>query len=252
MRALRNTNIRVACVIGFPEGTYTTAEKVAEAGQAVEAGALELDMVMDWALLKRGEYAEVQADVAAVRRAAGAGGGPVRLKVILETSQLTREEIVAACVVAAGAGADFVKTSTGFCEKGATVENVRLMKAVVAAVGHGVEVKASGGVRTLRDCDAMMEAGASRIGTSNGVAIMEEGMAAAAKGGEARADGEGEQRVSYGWLSLLLTCFQLRRTAISSCIIMNDLLEFFAYNSIVALSADYDYASPLSLATAKA
>lgn len=107
--------------------------------------------------------------MAAVRNAAPR---PIVLKVILETSQLSRREIIAACKIAEVAEADYVKTSTGFNGQGATRENVKLMKSVV---GDKVKVKASGGVRTLSDCVGMMEAGAERIGTSNGVGIMEEG-----------------------------------------------------------------------------
>ena len=164
---LRNTSIRVACVVGFHEGTHETQEKESEAAEAVQIGALELDMVINYPLLKSGNFTEVYEDIVAVRRAAPS---EVRLKVILETSQLTDSEIIAGCVVADIAGADYVKTSTGFCGEGASVRNVRLMRNVV---GHRLGVKASGGIRSTNDCIAMMEAGASRIGTSNGVAIVE-------------------------------------------------------------------------------
>lgn len=125
-------------------------------------------MVLNYQKLKEGLYSEVYTDVAAVRHIAP---HPVILKVILETSQLTNFEIVAACKIAEAAQADFVKTSTGFNGRGATVEDVRLMKKVV---GEGMKVKASGGVKTLKDCVNMMEAGAERVGTSNGIWIMEE------------------------------------------------------------------------------
>ena len=170
-RAVRNLNgspVRVACVIGFHEGTYTSKEKAEEADKAVRAGAAELDMVINWHLLKGKRFREVYDDIAAVRYAAS---NKIILKVILETSQLERSDIIAACVIAEEGHADFVKTSTGFCGQGATVENVRLIRTLAK---DSMSVKASGGVRSLEDCMAMMKAGAERIGTSNGVAIMVE------------------------------------------------------------------------------
>ena len=125
-------------------------------------------MVMNHVLIKQKHYSEVYADIAAVRKVAPR---PIILKVILETSQLSSHEIIAACKIAQVAGADYVKTSTGFNGQGATQENVRLMKSVV---GDKMKVKASGGVKTVDDCVVMMEAGAERIGTSNGVGIMDE------------------------------------------------------------------------------
>ncbi len=123
-------------------------------------------MVLNWVQLKAKDYEHVYTDIAAVRKTAPR---PIVLKVILETSQLSQSDIIAGCKIAEEARADFVKTSTGFNGPGATIENVRLMKAVV---GGGVKVKASGGVKTAHDCVAMMEAGAERIGTSNGVGII--------------------------------------------------------------------------------
>lgn len=128
-------------------------------------------MVINWPLLKKEHYSEVYSDIAAVRNVAP---HPIILKVILETSQLSRCEIIAGCKIAEAAKADFVKTSTGFNGPGATIENVRLMKSVV---GDSMNVKASGGVKTVNECVAMMEAGAERIGTSNGVWIMDESQA---------------------------------------------------------------------------
>lgn len=125
-------------------------------------------MVMNYVLLKQKHYSEVYADIAAVRNVASY---PIILKVILETSQLSPREIIAGCKIAEAAGADYVKTSTGFVGQGATRENVKLMKSVV---GDNMKVKASGGVKTVNDCVVMMEAGAERIGTSNGVGIMDE------------------------------------------------------------------------------
>jgi len=128
-------------------------------------------MVINWPLLKKGRYSEVFSDIAAVRKVAP---HPIILKVILETSQLSRHEIIAGCKIAEAARADFVKTSTGLNGQGATPENVRLMKSVV---GDGMKIKASGGVKTVNECVVMMEAGAERIGTSNGVWIMDEAQA---------------------------------------------------------------------------
>ena len=139
-----------------------------EASEAIAAGASELDMVLNYKLLEDKDYSAVMADIEAVRNAAPS---PMILKVILETSQLSTTEIIAACIIAQAAKADFVKTSTGFNGTGASVENVRLMKNVVR---DSMKVKASGGVKTARDCIRMMEAGAERIGTSSGVSIVNE------------------------------------------------------------------------------
>lgn len=123
---------------------------------------------MNYQLLKQGHYSNVYTEVAAVRQIAPF---PIVLKVILETSQLSNSDIVAGCKVAEAANADFVKTSTGFCGEGAAAATVSLMK---SSVRQGMKIKASGGIRTLQDCVTMLEAGAERIGTSNGVKIMEE------------------------------------------------------------------------------
>ena len=125
-------------------------------------------MVMNHVLLRQKHHSDVYTDIAAVRNVTP---HPIILKVILETSQLSPPEIIAGCKIAEVAGADFVKTSTGFNGQGASQENVRLMKSVV---GDNMKVKASGGVKTVNECVVMMEAGAERIGTSNGVWIMEE------------------------------------------------------------------------------
>jgi deoxyribose-phosphate aldolase len=169
---LRETpDVGVACVVGFHEGTYKTEEKVEEAKHAVKRGASELDMVINYPLLKQGKYIQVYDDVHAVRKAAPS---PTKLKVILETSQLNREEIIAGCVISSMAGADFVKTSSGFNGSGASVENVRLMRQTVDMLGKGCKVKASGGIRTADDCIAMLKSGADRIGASASVKIMKE------------------------------------------------------------------------------
>lgn len=129
---------------------------------------MELDMVINHVWLREKRYQEVYEDILAVRNNAPP---PIILKVILETSVLSKADIVAGCKIAETAKADFVKTSTGFNGQGATVENVKLMKALV---GDRMKVKASGGVKTMKDLKAMLEAGADRIGTSSGVAIMDE------------------------------------------------------------------------------
>ncbi|CAF9925694.1 MAG: hypothetical protein ALECFALPRED_003203 [Alectoria fallacina] len=165
---LQGGSVVVACVVGFHEGTQSLKQKTTEAARAVDAGAEELDMVMNYVLLRQKQYSKVYTEIAAVRNVAP---HPVILKVILETSQLSPREIIAGCKIAEAAGADYVKTSTGFNGQGATQENIRLMRSVV---GDNMKVKASGGVKTINECVVMMEAGAERIGTSNGVWIMEE------------------------------------------------------------------------------
>ncbi|PWY79458.1 DUF171-domain-containing protein [Aspergillus sclerotioniger CBS 115572] len=166
-RAVQNLHehpaVGIACVVGFHEGTYKTTEKTTEAKEAVKLGASELDMVLNYPLLQEGKYVDVYTDVLEVRKAAPA---PVGLKVILETSQLTREQIVAGSVLACIAGADYIKTSTGFNGPGASVENVAIMRATANLVGKGTKVKASGGVRSGEDCRKMLEVGAERIGST--------------------------------------------------------------------------------------
>ncbi|KAL4805513.1 hypothetical protein BDV18DRAFT_20459 [Aspergillus unguis] len=164
-------DVGVACVVGFHEGMYKTSEKQDEARQAVTLGATELDMVLKYPLLKNKQYVDVYEDVLGVRTVAPS---PTGLKVILETSQLTREEIIAGSVISCLAGADFIKTSTGFNGAGASVENVALMYETAKAVGKGTKVKASGGVRSAEDCIRMLKAGAQRIGASSGVKIVQE------------------------------------------------------------------------------
>lgn len=159
--------VAVCTTIGFPNGAHQTAVKAAEARHALEDGARELDMVMNVAAMKSGHPLIVESDMRAVAEVAHAGGAI--LKVILETSLLSDDEKRLACELAGKAGADFVKTSTGFAGGGATVEDIRLMRA--ASAPH-VRVKASGGVRDYRTAMAMIEAGAERIGTSSGVAIV--------------------------------------------------------------------------------
>ncbi|NBT58674.1 deoxyribose-phosphate aldolase, partial [bacterium] len=152
-------------VVCFPEGTAPTSEKIKKTQEAVAAGAKEIDMVLNRDLLKAKKYSEVLQDIKGVVEASG--GAPV--KVILETSELNREEKAIACALSKIAGAAFVKTSTGFSKSGATEEDVRLMRQIV---GPEMGVKASGGVRSHEDAVKMVSAGASRLGTSASVAIV--------------------------------------------------------------------------------
>lgn len=163
---LLDTDVLVCTVIGFPLGATTTDVKVFETENAIKNGASEIDMVINIGALKDQRYDEVQKDVEGV--IAAANGKTV--KVIIETVLLTDEEKVKACELAEKAGATFVKTSTGFAGGGATPEDVKLMK---DTVGNRLEVKASGGVRSLEDFEKMIEAGATRIGASAGVQIIE-------------------------------------------------------------------------------
>jgi deoxyribose-phosphate aldolase len=159
--------VRVGIPIGFPLGGHTTKAKVAEATEAVARGAQILDMVINVSRLKSGDHAYVRQDIAEVVRATPS----VEHKVILETCLLTQQEKITACHLVVEAGADYVKTSTGFSTAGATVEDVRLMKQTVAGKA---KVKASGGIRDWKTTLAMLEAGADRIGTSASLKILEE------------------------------------------------------------------------------
>ncbi|QWB95287.1 deoxyribose-phosphate aldolase [Mycoplasmatota bacterium] len=163
---LKKTTVLTCTVIGFPHGTHEPNVKKYEAEQAVLDGAEELDVVMNVAAMHQKDYHKIKAEIEGVVEAAD---GRV-VKVILETCYLSDEEIVKACEISVEAGANFVKTSTGFGTNGATVEHVKLMK---KTVGERAEVKASGGVRTYDQAMVMINAGATRLGTSNGVQIME-------------------------------------------------------------------------------
>ncbi len=165
---LAGSPVRVATVAGFPLGANTTIVKVTEAEAAIGYGAHEVDMVINIGELCAGNLDAVQNDIAHVVGAAHDRGALV--KVILETALLTDNQKTAACSLSKEAGADFVKTSTGFSTGGATVQDVALLRRVV---GPHMGVKASGGIRTLEDLEAMRTAGANRIGTSSGVKIME-------------------------------------------------------------------------------
>ena len=166
---LKESDVLVCTVIGFPLGATSTESKAFEAQKALRDGATEVDMVINVGALKSRDYERVQGDIAAVARAVHAGGAI--LKVIIEAALLTDEEKVAACQIATVAGADFVKTSTGFGPGGATADDVALMRRVV---GPGMGVKASGGIRSYEDAKKMIAAGASRIGASASVKIVQE------------------------------------------------------------------------------
>jgi len=163
---LEGTKVKLASVVGFPLGASIPSIKSAETLMAVEDGANEIDMVINIGALKDGNNALVEGDIKAV--VSSAEGNTV--KVIIETCLLTDEEKITACELAKSAGAHFVKTSTGFSTGGATLEDVKLMK---NTVGDELEVKASGGVRSYEDAMAMINAGATRIGTSSGVMILQ-------------------------------------------------------------------------------
>lgn len=165
---LKDTQVRVCTVVGFPLGATSTETKVFEAQKAIRDGATEVDMVINVGALKSRDYERVQCDIASVARACHAGGAI--LKVILEAALLSDEEKVAACQLVKVAGGDFVKTSTGFGPGGATAEDVALMRKVV---GPSLGVKASGGIRTFADAQKMIAAGASRIGASASVKIIQ-------------------------------------------------------------------------------
>ena len=164
-KELAGSDVNICVVIGFPLGAMTSASKVFEAKDAIERGADEVDLVLNVGWLKDGDDAAVTNEIKAVKEAVGSHV----LKVIIEACLLTNDEKVRACQDAEKAGADFVKTSTGFSTGGATVEDVALMK---KTVGDRLKVKAAGGIRTKEAMDAMIAAGAERIGTSNGTKLM--------------------------------------------------------------------------------
>jgi deoxyribose-phosphate aldolase len=168
-KALEGSNVLLCTVIGFPHGTVTTATKVAETIEAVKHGAIEVDMVMNLGLFASGEYEQVQDDIAQVVKATKSTNPKAEVKVILETCLWSDEQVVKACELTEAAGADFVKTSTGFAASGATTELISLMR---KTVGDRLGVKASGGVRTLDAVIDMAEAGASRVGASGTTAIL--------------------------------------------------------------------------------
>ncbi len=164
---LKGSDVHVGTVVGFPHGNSTTATKVFETKQVVADGATEIDVVINIGWLKSGMFDEVRDEIAAV--VAAASGNQV--KVILENAYLTKDEIVKACQLCEAAGADYVKTSTGFAPTGAALEDVKLMR---ASVSPKVEVKSAGGVKTLDALLAFMEAGVKRSGASGTAAILDE------------------------------------------------------------------------------
>ncbi len=165
--ALKDTDVNVCVVVGFPLGAMDTKSKAFETKTAVEDGADEVDMVINVGWLKSGRYDDVENDIRAVKEACG----DKHLKVIIECCLLTDEEKVIACQLSEKAGADYVKTSTGFSKGGATVEDVALMR---KTVGDRLGVKAAGGIRDGKTAIAMINAGASRLGCSAGIKIIEE------------------------------------------------------------------------------
>ena len=188
---LRDTDVKVACVVGFPLGAQAPDAKAGETRLAIEDGATEIDMVINIGAAKDGRWDAVRDEIQLLADICH-GITPTLLKVILETCLLTDEEVTLACRAACDAGADFVKTSTGFSTGGATVHHVQLMKQAIldwerdsgygqTTSGSGqidarphMQIKASGGIRTLSDAQAMIDAGADRLGCSASVAIMEE------------------------------------------------------------------------------
>lgn len=189
-KILKGSDVKVSTVVGFPHGSNLTAIKVAEANAAIDDGAVELDMVLNIGQLRSGKADYVQADIQAVCEAAHTRGAKV--KVILENAYLTDEQKVLACKLAEAAGADWVKTSTGFAPGGATLEDLRLMRATVS---EKVQVKAAGGVRTLDALLAVIDAGVTRCGATATAVIMDEFEQRAKEG----SPGSGEAKLGGGY-----------------------------------------------------
>jgi deoxyribose-phosphate aldolase len=182
---LRGSDVKVCTVVGFPLGATLPEVKVFEAQKSIERGAQEIDMVINIGALKSGRFGAVEADIHGVVNASH--HGKAICKVIIETCLLTRDEKIQASLTAKNAGADFVKTSTGFSTAGATPEDVRLIR---ETIGPSTGIKAAGGVRTLEDLQNMVAAGATRIGASAGVKIIEQlrsGKSSAASGASSTA-----------------------------------------------------------------
>jgi deoxyribose-phosphate aldolase len=169
--AVKGTEVKVTAVVGFPLGATTSATKAFEAQEAISNGAHEIDMVINVGALKSGNDAKVKSDIAEVVKAIDKRA---RLKVIIETCLLTEEEKIRACELSVAAGADYVKTSTGFSSGGATEADIALMR---KTVGPNIGVKASGGIRDFETAMVMVKAGASRIGASQSIAIATKGQA---------------------------------------------------------------------------
>lgn len=165
---LDGTDVTVCTVVGFPLGAVSTEGKVMETHKAIADGAGEIDMVIHVGMVKSGDWEYVEQDIRSVVKEAC---GKARVKVIIETCLLTEEEKIKACEAAKAAGVDFVKTSTGFAGGGATKKDVELMR---RTVGKEMGIKASGGIRSLKDAETMIQAGADRLGTSSGIQILKE------------------------------------------------------------------------------
>lgn len=168
---LRGTDIKTATVVGFPLGAMASGAKSAEAKQALSDGASEIDMVINIGYAKCGRFEYIEREIAALSELCHSSHDSALLKVILETCLLTDDEIKEACAAAVKAGADYVKTSTGFSTGGASVHDISLMR---QTVGNSAKIKASGGIRTYDDAVKFIEAGADRLGCSASVHIMEE------------------------------------------------------------------------------
>ena len=167
---VKGSNTAVACIVGFPEDAHKTAEKVQEAKEAVAQGATELDMLIRYDLVKEGRYTEVYKDIHAVRKAAPS---PIILQAILEASELDSDQLIDATLVSCMAGSDFIKTSTGR-DGGASTEHIKLMHHAAQMCGCSCSIKASGGIHNSVNLLRMLKAGAYRIGTPDGVKIMQE------------------------------------------------------------------------------
>jgi deoxyribose-phosphate aldolase len=165
-----NDKVNICTVIGFPLGYSVTAAKIAEAKQAVSDGASEVDMVVNISDVKNGRFAEVLEEISAIKKAVG----DKILKVIIETCYLSEDEKIRLCEIVTEAGADYIKTSTGFGTGGATIEDINLFK---AHIGSKVKMKAAGGIKTASDLEMFLSAGCDRIGTSSAVSILKGGQA---------------------------------------------------------------------------
>ncbi|KAI8378421.1 deoxyribose-phosphate aldolase [Blakeslea trispora] len=168
---LKGTDVMVGTVISFPHGNSTTEAKIAESLQAIEDGAIELDVVLNIGFLRSGLYDKVQSELADIIKLSKAKNPEVSFKIIFETAYLTNEQIIKACELSKNAGAHFVKTSTGFASAGATYEHIELMR---GNVPDNMEVKASGGIKTLEQVLKFLELGATRIGSSSSDKIVDE------------------------------------------------------------------------------
>ncbi len=166
-KELKGTGIEICTVIGFPLGQMSTESKICEAKNAIELGATEVDMVINVGWAKEGNFDKVEKEIMRIKKEAVSN---LILKVIIETALLTKEEILEVTKRVKNSGADFVKTSTGFSTRGASFEDIKLMKSVV---GDSIEIKAAGGISTIEDLEKMIENGATRIGTSRGVSFVD-------------------------------------------------------------------------------